>query len=134
MQRLLHSGIKVCLYICQAHRETEREVAAALFHVCQGGVRVEHLKNNLIVSLVTLCVCVCVHMCMCACAPVCGVFQSASLYSTRACVRTVHSMLHCPLGGCFSGRCTVVLTGVLICKQGQDKCMCHSPPHGISTS
>lgn len=39
-----------------------------------------------------------------------------------------------PLEGSFSVRYTITLTGVLICKQGQDKCMCHSQPHGIPSS
>lgn len=39
-----------------------------------------------------------------------------------------------PPEGSFSARYTITLTGVLICKQRQDKCMCHSPPHGIPSS
>lgn len=40
----------------------------------------------------------------------------------------------CPPEGSFSGRYTIAVTGVLICKQGQDKCVCHSGPHGIPSS
>lgn len=39
-----------------------------------------------------------------------------------------------PLEGSFTVRYTVTLTGVLICKRAQDKCMCHSQPHGIPFS
>lgn len=54
-----------------------------------------------------------------------------------ACVRVCANHMFCislPLEGSFSGRYTITLTGVLICKRGQDKCTCHSRPHGISSS
>lgn len=42
--------------------------------------------------------------------------------------------LSLPPEGSFSGRYTFALTGVLICKWGQDKCTCHSHSHGIPSS
>lgn len=53
--------------------------------------------------------------------------------SVRMCLNDMFC-ISLPPEGSFSARYTVTLTGVLICKQRQDKCMCHSPPHGIPSS
>lgn len=59
---------------------------------------------------------------------------SCMIMPVCACVWMICSVYHFPPEGGFSARYTITLTGVLICKQRQDKCMCHSPPHGIPSS
>lgn len=85
-----------------------------LQHMCEGkgsvGVTTSHLTFS-----VTSCAIMLVYVCKCVCVSVCDMF-----------------CISLPLEGSFSVRYTITLTGVLICKRGQDKCTCHSQPHGIT--